>query len=60
MDGDAGLLARANRFDVERMTRDEPRLATVLDAQLDDLVTFCADMLTLAVRAELWRIEQDA
>jgi hypothetical protein len=59
-DIDAGQLERFDTLDLERMTRDEPRLTKVLDAQLDDLVTFCADLLTLAVRAELVRLEGDA
>ena len=48
-DIDAGQIPRHEDLDLARMTRHEPRLAPVLDDQLNVLVEFCADLLTLAV-----------
>jgi hypothetical protein len=51
-DGNAGQLEPFHTLDMARLTLDHPRLTQVLDAQLDDLVAFCVELLTLAIQAE--------
>ena len=44
-------------LEIERLTRDEPRLTKIVDAQLDDVTDFCMKLLDVAATAEVWRLE---
>ena len=55
-DGGHGQLDDLKTLDMERMTRDEPRLAQALDAELAELTDFCVTLMSLATQAEAHRI----
>ena len=49
-------LEELKTLDMERMTRDEPRLAQALDVELGELVEFCVTLMSLATPAEARRV----